>query len=50
MRAFTYGVVHILRINRGGRGVSKCLRLITGGGGGGVSVVDYVIKLFFFTL
>ena len=38
--SFTYYV-----ISRGG-GVSKCLRLITGGGGG--LVVDYVIKIFIF--
>ena len=43
------GVVHILRNQpRGGEGVSKCLRLITGGGGGGGLVVDYVIKIFIF--
>ena len=29
------GVVHILRNQQRGEGVSKCLRLITGGGGGG---------------
>ena len=28
------GVVHILRNQQRGEGVSKCLRLITGGGGG----------------
>ena len=41
-----YGVVHILR-NQPRGGVSKCLRLITGGGGG--LVVDYVIKILIFT-
>ena len=30
------GVVHILRNQPRGGGVSKCLRLITGGGVGGV--------------
>ena len=32
-----------------GEGVSKCLRLITGGGGGGLAA-DYVIKILIFTL
>ena len=42
--SFTYYV-----ISRWGEGVSKCLRLITGGGGGGLAV-DYVIKILIFTL
>ena len=41
-----FGVVHILRNQQRGEGVSKCLRLITGGGGGGGGLaVDYVIKI-----
>ena len=45
MGSFTYYV-----ISRVG-GVSKCLRLITGGGGGGGGLaVDYVITILIFTL
>ena len=44
------GVVHILRNQQMGEGVSRCLRLITGGGGGGGLAVDYVIKILIFTL
>ena len=34
VQLFFLGVVHILRNQPRGGGVSKCLRLITGGGGG----------------
>ena len=45
------GVVHILRNQQRREGVSKCLRLITGGGGGGGGLaVDYVIKILILPL